>query len=110
MRTRRHAYHISPVRSIQFINHENAVVLDLRSPDSYRKGHIIEAISMATKEIKENPKKLVKFQTRPLIIVDENGNEAQKIATMLLKQGYNAYSLAGGIRAWNEAQLPLIKE
>lgn len=109
-RARRNVFNVTPVRAVHLINRENAAVIDLRANEHYRKGHVIDAIPMTIQEIKETPKKLEKFRSRPIIMVDETGNETQKIATLLLKQGYNAFSLAGGMRAWNEAQLPLVRE
>lgn len=109
VRTKRSAFQATPLAATQMINHENAVVIDIRPNDLYRKGHIIDSYSMTAKEMMDNPKKLEKFRTRPLIIVCPQGVESQKIATLLIKQGYNAYSLTGGIRGWTEAQMPLVK-
>jgi rhodanese-related sulfurtransferase len=110
IRVKRNTFNITPGRAVQLINRENAAVIDLRPTENYRKGHIIDAVSMTVQELKETPKKLEKLKNRPIILVGEAGSETQKIAALLLKQGYNAFSLAGGMRAWNEAELPLIKE
>lgn len=110
MRARRNVFNITPARAVQLMNRENAVVIDIRPNDIYRKGHIIDAVSLTVQEMQESPKKLEKFRIRPIIIVCHLGSESQKIAARLLKQGYNAYSLAGGMRAWNEGQMPVVKE
>ncbi len=110
IRAKRNVFNVTPTQAIQLINRENAVVLDIRPKDAYRLGHIIDAISFTTQEITGTSKKLEKFKIRPIIIVATVGSESQKIAALLLKRGYNAYSLTGGMRAWNEGQLPLIKE
>lgn len=110
IRAKRHVFNITPAQATRLINHENAVVIDLRGKESYRNGHIIDAQPAKAQEIQKNPKTLLKFKGRPLVIVSASTQEAQKMASLLLKQGYNAYSLSGGIRAWTEAQMPLIKE
>lgn len=110
MRAKRKVFDISPTQTTQMMNHDNAVIIDIRPNDLYRKGHIINAVSLLPEDIQSNPKKLEKYKTRTLIIVCTSGTESTKIAAGLLKQGYNAYSLAGGIRAWNDAQMPLVKE
>jgi rhodanese-related sulfurtransferase len=109
LRAKRNVTHINPVRVTQLINHQNAAVLDLRTNEAYKQGHIIDAYSLSAKDVQAG-KKLDKFKNRPIIIVCNANNEAQKIATLLLKQGYNAYSLAGGMRAWLDAQMPLVRE
>lgn len=110
LRAKRNICNISPAKVTQLINHENAVVLDIRQNDAFRTGHIIDAQSINGQEMLQNPKKLEKYRARPIIVVANASSESQKIASQLLKQGYNAYSLSGGIRAWSEAQMPLVKE
>lgn len=110
MRARRNVLSISPAQVTQLINRENAVVIDIRQTETWRKSHIIDALSMNTKEIIENPKKLEKFKARPVVIVANTGAESQKLSALLLKNGYNAFSLNGGMRAWSEAQMPLVGE
>jgi rhodanese-related sulfurtransferase len=110
LRARRNAFNITPAQVTQFINRENATVIDIRQNDHFRKGHIIDAQSINPKEIVDNPKKLERFKSRPIVIVANASHESQKIAALLLKHGYNAYSLSGGMRAWNEAQMPLVGE
>jgi rhodanese-related sulfurtransferase len=110
MRSRKNSFSISPLQAIQLINHNNAVVIDIRQNDVFRKGHIIDAQSMTWQEIRDNAKKLEKWKNKPIIIFCSTGLESQKVAALLLKQGYNAHSLAGGMRAWLEAQMPLVKE
>jgi rhodanese-related sulfurtransferase len=110
LRAKRQTFNIHPIQLTRLINHQQAVVIDIRPQEAYRKGHIIDAQAMTPSEIRENSKKLEKSKARPIILVCNTGIESQKIAAQLLKRGYNAYSLSGGMRAWTEAQMPLIKE
>jgi len=110
IRAKRNIFNITPPQAIRLINRDNAIVLDIRPNDAYRNGHIIDAQSVVPQEIRQSLKKLEKFKGRPIIIVSNASNESQKIAALLLKHGYNAYSITGGMRAWSEAQMPLVKE
>jgi rhodanese-related sulfurtransferase len=110
LRLKRQNYNVNVPKAIQLINRENAIVIDIRPKDIFQKGHIIDSQSLTAKEIQENPKKIEKFRTKPIILVCHSGIESQKVAAFLLKQGYNVYSMAGGIRAWMAAELPLVKE
>ena len=101
LRLKRNTFCINVPRAIQLINRENAVVIDTRSPEAFKSGHIINAEKLSAIE---------KFRTKPLVLVCQTGQESQKIAAKLLKEGYNVYSLSGGLRAWSEAGLPLVKE
>lgn len=109
-RAKRNVFNIGPMQVVQLMNHKNAIVIDIRASDLYLQGHIIDAQSIAARDITQNSKKLDKYKNRPIIIVSDIAQESQKIAALLIKQGYNAFSLNGGLRAWDEAQMPLIKE
>lgn len=109
LRLKRQTFNVSVNQAIQLINRENAVIIDLRPQDAYRKSHILDAISIPAADIRDK-KKIDKYKTKTLLLVCQNGVESQKIAAFLLKAGYNAYSLSGGIRAWAEANMPLAKE
>ena len=110
MRLRRLRFRVPPTRVTQLLNKDKAIVIDIRSPEAYRNGHITHAISLSQQEIREKTKKLDKYKSRPIIIVCENGVESQKLAAWLIKQGYPCHSLTGGMRSWSEAGMPLIKE
>lgn len=110
LRTKRNTFNIGIPKAVQMINHENAVVIDIRPEDAYRKGHIIDARNMPANTLRESPKKLEKFKNKPIILVCVAGIETQKLASSLIKSGYQAFSLAGGIKAWHEAQMPIVKE
>ena len=101
---------ISPADATQLINRQRAEVLDLRSKEQFKTGHIIDSTNVSAQELVDNPKKIEKFKQKPLVIVCPTGGESQKVAALLAKKGYNSYSIAGGIRAWVDAQMPLVKE
>lgn len=110
MRAKRSRTGITPAELTQLINHQQAVVFDIRPQDAYRQGHIIDSQAVTAQELQKPSKKMERFKSKPLVIVCNTGMESQKIATLLLKQGYNAFSLSGGIRAWIQANMPLVKE
>ncbi len=109
-RLKRNNFSINTTQAVQLINHEHAVIIDLRPKDTYRTGHIIDSHSLPSGEIAENPKKIEKFRTKPIVVVCASGQESQKIAAFWAKKGYNIYSLSGGLRSWTDSGLPLIKE
>jgi rhodanese-related sulfurtransferase len=109
VRGKRHRISVSPTEATHLMNHDNAVIIDVRAQDLYEAGHIIHAQHMNHNQT-ELTKKLDKFKNKPLIVVCNLGNESQKTAASLVKAGYNARSLAGGMRAWIQAGMPIIKE
>lgn len=99
---------VSPFELTLLINHENAVVIDIRNLESYSKGHIAGSISCPAAELEEHIKKLKKHQKNKMIVVDANGQGTKSVVDKLIKQGFeNVTALQGGIAAWQKAELPL---
>lgn len=94
------------------INNEEGVVLDVRTDDEFKSGHIIDSCQIYPKDIKENKiQSIEKYKDRPVIVVDNNGFTAQNLANLLVKQGFSkVYALKEGILGWRSANLPLIKK
>lgn len=109
LRSRRNAFNIDVPQAVHLMNRENAVVIDIRPAEQFQKGHILDAMPLPASDMAKSAQKLEKFRKKPLIIVCQSGIQSQKIAALLIKQGYNTYSLAGGLRAWSEANMPITK-
>jgi glutaredoxin 3 len=96
---------------IELLNHENAIVIDIRDLDSYHGGHIISATQINATDC-NSEHKLIKSNVnnkRPIIIVDENGREAAACTGSLSKSGIKkVLYLQGGISAWKSSNMPLI--
>jgi rhodanese-related sulfurtransferase len=110
LRAKRGQVRIGPKEAVVMINKQNAVVVDVRSSDHYRNGHIVGAINAPLTDWPAAIKKLDKYKKKPVIVVCSNGADAHKAAANLSKQGYNAFAMTGGTRAWTGAELPLVKE
>ena len=109
-RLKRREQSLSPQAVIQMINHQQAVLIDIRSPDAFQQGHIISALSMPPKDLQPTPKTLEKNKNKPFIFIDNSGMDASKIALIFKKQGYQAHTLKGGMRAWVDAGMPIVRK
>lgn len=99
---------LSPSAAIRMINHENAIVVDLRDPETFRTGHIIDAVCSPADDFAQ--KRMEKYKTKPIILVCARGIQSATVATKLRNQGFTQpMVLAGGIAAWQAASLPLVK-
>ncbi|WP_070970544.1 rhodanese-like domain-containing protein [Vibrio sonorensis] len=95
----------------QLMNHENGVVVDIRSKDEYRKGHITDAVHILPSEIKAgNFGSLENRKADPIIVVCKTGQTAQESANLLAKAGFEkVHMLKNGLVAWSEANMPLVR-
>ncbi|MGB6976510.1 MAG: rhodanese-like domain-containing protein [Gammaproteobacteria bacterium] len=100
---------ISPQEATRLLNHENAVVVDVREATAYDSGHILGAINVPQNKIENELPQLEKLKDKPIIVVCASGQESLKAANKLRKPGVKVHVLAGGLNAWRNAGLPLVK-
>lgn len=110
IKSKRGTQQISPALATQMINHQNAIVVDIRSTEAFSTGHIVGSVSIPFAELENKYRKLDKSKTQPIIIADVAGVESARAVSILAKHGFNALILAGGIRSWKAAEMPLTKE
>ncbi|HCY12384.1 MAG TPA: hypothetical protein DG414_00975 [Gammaproteobacteria bacterium] len=105
-----HSTQISAVQLPQFINHENAVVVDVCDSEEFRKGHIPSAINIPAAEVKDSLDRLQKYRAkdRPIVLSCRNGQRASRSAGILRKNEFKrVYTLSGGLAAWEKENLPI---
>jgi len=104
--------HLPPGDAIRLINHENAVLIDIRSEEKFKNGHIVKAINIpvTTKDYALIVKQLQKYQKKPIILCAEMTQQTHSLEKALQKENFNIYLLANGIQAWTKAELPLTQK
>lgn len=95
----------------QLINHEDAVVLDVREDNEYADGHIINSIHIPMSYLANRVGELEKFKSKPIIVSCRSGQRSGQACALLKKQGFeNVYNLNGGMMAWQSDNLPVTKK
>lgn len=101
---------LSTADAVQLINRQKAVVVDVCGPEEYAEGHVSGAKNVPLAQLQERLPTVVKNKSVPIIMVCSRGARARRAAIMAKQIGYdNAQSLAGGLAAWREANLPVEK-
>ncbi|QOI10867.1 rhodanese-like domain-containing protein [Blochmannia endosymbiont of Colobopsis nipponica] len=106
------SFMVSCDKAIQLINREDAIVIDLRSSDDYRKGHIIRSVNLSALDIQSDYyRTVIRKKNIPLLLVCDNDKISFNLARYLNKRiGLkNVYVLQNGISRWLHEQLPLVK-
>ncbi len=102
---------VSPGDATKLINHEDAIVLDVRSDGEFTQGHILNAVHLPAARLREQLKTLEKYRNRPIITTCRTGQQSASAGGVLRKNGFEqVYNLNGGIVAWQNANLPLTKK
>ena len=100
---------VSPAEAVQLINRERAVLIDVCEPAEYAAAHAIGSKNVPLGSL-ESTGDLPKNKALPLVLVCQSGARASRAVGILHKLGFqNARVLAGGLKAWREANLPVEK-
>jgi len=103
------AMQVSAADAVRLIN-KGALVIDVRKPEDFEAGHIVNARNVALERIQEDQNAIAKKKDKVLLAVCDNGGLSGKAASVLRKSGYmNTFSLKGGISGWRAENLPLVK-
>ena len=98
---------VSPQQAVRLIN-QGAAVLDLRDQASFDARHIVDATPVTADEIAKDPQGRLK-KKRALLLVCETGARSGRLAGTLRRAGVeNAFSLSGGLSAWEKENLPVV--
>jgi len=91
---------IKPAELTQLINAGGTVVVDLSASGDFEKGHIAGSRNAQVANARQSP----------VVLVCRSGNASETAAKALKKAGFEkVYVLDGGIPAWQQAELPLVK-
>ncbi|MFZ9980912.1 MAG: rhodanese-like domain-containing protein [Cyclobacteriaceae bacterium] len=87
----------------------SAVILDVRTPEEFSEDHLAGAINMDVNspDFEKLSAKLDK--KKPVYVYCLGGVRSKKAAGILKRNGYQAVSMSGGIKAWKSAGLPVTK-
>ena len=101
---------LPPAQATQLINREDAVVSDVREANEYGTGHVLGAKNVPVARMETAGAEFVKKKDRPVIVYCDSGDRSAKALAALKKQGFTrAANLSGGIKAWQDAGLPVEK-
>lgn len=89
---------------------DDALVLDVREDKEFAAGHIPKAKHIPLGQLGKRINELDKFKTKPVLVTCRSGQRSARACGMLKKAGFETvYNQAGGIIAWERANLPVTK-
>jgi rhodanese-related sulfurtransferase len=101
---------LRPAGLTALINRENALVVDLSPGKDFEKGHIAGSRPVQASQFDPESKLLANAKSLPVVVVCRTGQGSADAARRLKKAGFEqVYWLDGGIAAWQQADLPLVK-
>ncbi len=99
---------LSPLEAVRLINDRAALVLDVRTPADYKRGHILNALNLPQAKLNERLNELGKDHARPIVVYCALGGVAAQATHQIKKAGFSeVYPLKGGLNDWLGASLPV---
>ena len=84
---------------------EQLLVLDVRQPDEYAEGHVAGSTLIPLDQLALRLDELPK--DRPIAVICRSGNRSGVATGMLLRDGFTAANVTGGMLAWQQRSLAM---
>lgn len=85
----------------QLAGQSRTLVIDVRTPEEYAKGHIPEAINIPIDELTGKLQQLQVSKDRPIVTVCDRGGRSSRAALLLQRMGYQATSFCR-LESWEK--------
>jgi rhodanese-related sulfurtransferase len=101
---------LRPAELTALMNRDNALVVDLSASADFEKGHIAGSKNVSPSQFDPENKLLAPAKDLPVVLICRTGSASAEAAKRLKKAGFSQVNwLEGGIAAWQQADLPLVK-
>ncbi len=97
---------LSPI-ALTRLQNDGALVIDVRDEASFKDGHLIDSVNVPQAQLEKRLGEIDKRKDDPVVVVCENGLRSQRACKTLKKAEFSKlHHLAGGMAAWQKANLP----
>lgn len=81
---------------------DGAQLVDVRESGEWNAGHAPQAVHIPSGQVSSRLNRVRKDKN--VVVVCRSGSRSRAVTSMLRRQGYEAYTLKGGMRAWQAAE------
>ncbi len=102
---------INPDEMVKLLNHEGAVLLDVRESGERAAGHVKSSRHVPASTLADQVGTLKMKHDVPVVAYCSTGTKSEKSCELLHKSGFaKVYKLKGGFAAWQQAHLPVVRK
>jgi rhodanese-related sulfurtransferase len=100
---------VSPLMAVAKMNDSDTIVIDVREPEEFLKGHIENAINTPLGNLQTHLPKLEAHKNKPILIACQTGTRSASAGKLLTKAGFEqVFVITGGMQAWeSDYKLPI---
>ncbi|MGB5598182.1 MAG: rhodanese-like domain-containing protein, partial [Thiothrix litoralis] len=101
---------VNTTQAVHIFNQDGSFVIDVREESEVRGGKLKGAKHIPLGQLKNRMVELESAKTKPVLVYCRSGSRSAHACNLLTKAGFeNVSNLAGGIMAWESANLPVSK-
>ena len=99
---------LGTAEAVRLINDRDPLIVDVRTSADFKRGHLLNALSLPLAKLDEQVGQLGKDKARPVLVYCALGSSSVTAVDKLRKNGFTeAYPLKGGINNWQASNLPI---
>ena len=101
---------VSSREAAELIQNEQPIILDVRTPNEYKRGHLQNSVLIPVQELQNRYKELGTRQDREILIYCATGNRSTVASKILVDNGYkHIVNMRGGIYDWSQKNYPVAR-
>ncbi|QJR13897.1 rhodanese-like domain-containing protein [Usitatibacter palustris] len=100
---------LGTLEATRLMNQGTSLVLDVRDAAEFTAGHLPRSRNIPAADLEGRIEEIRKYKEKPVLVIG-SGARAGAASRILKKAGFTtAYTLKGGLAAWQQAGLPVEK-
>lgn len=103
------AFIISSAKALQLSNNDEAIFVDVRDQETYKKSHIPSAVHVAADQLSTKLAADGRFKDQVVVLYCDSGQRSLESTEKVRKEHPNltVFSLQGGLGSWVQTNLPV---
>jgi rhodanese-related sulfurtransferase len=101
---------VSSKQAAELIKNEQPIIIDVRTPHEYKRGHLHNSILIPVQELQTRYKELGTDKDREILIYCATGNRSTVASKILIDSGFkHIVNMRGGIYDWHKKNYPIAR-
>jgi len=101
---------VSSKEAAELINSEQPIILDVRTPQEYQRGHLRDSVLIPVQQLQKRYRELGADHNREILIYCATGNRSTVASKILIDSGFkHIVNMRGGIFDWHRKNYPVVR-
>ena len=101
---------VTSKEAAELINNIQPLILDVRTPGEYKRGHLENSVLIPVQELQSRWKELSAYKNQDILIYCATGNRSTVASKILIDHGFKRiYNMRYGIKDWSKNRYPVVR-